>query len=69
MSTEHGLPPGVRYDGPMNLGKRSLMMFTDTGETGSSFGLKPEDATPAAIAAEMETMRAKFRAAAPQPQR
>jgi hypothetical protein len=58
------IPQGVTYDGPMTLGGRVILNFTED-ETKSSFALPPAQATPERIAARAEEIRASFRAARP----
>lgn len=56
----NGLPDSVIWDGPMIVGKNVLMMFTDE-ETGSSFGLKPEESDFHNIQAHAVTMRTEHK--------
>lgn len=55
--TAHGLPPGIHWDGPQNVGSKTLLMFTDT-QTGDTFSVNPSESTYAHIAAAAVQKRA-----------
>ena len=59
----HGLPAGVRYDGPALFPSSTLLLFTEL-VTGSSFAVPAPEASGTRIAAEAVEMRRRFHYAA-----
>jgi len=53
----NGLPPNIKWNGPQNIGSKTLLMFTDM-ETGDTFGLPPAESTYAHISAAAVQKRA-----------
>lgn len=53
----NGLPPHIHWDGPQNVGSRTLMQFTDT-VTGDTFTLPPSESKYEDIFAKAAQCRA-----------
>jgi hypothetical protein len=64
------VPAGIRYEGPwpFSSGAETIHLFTDLAETKSTVGIRQSQLTASRLDREIALTRAKFRAAALNPQ-